>query len=311
MAVKKITETEFKTVSEMTEQDPNGFVEYQGKFYRMTMRELGALIGIDRTTQVHEFVQQWIEAHPEDVIMLKDGSISLEKLTNELVTYLANETELDIERKRIDALIAGGEITGDFDVEVADARTQWNGTVATSLGTAIRNQFNAIFTNLVAVQTTEPTAPENKVWIEETEEEYEVPTVEDMENAIKDKMERYIIKLVLNGSTYSIQDYTTSQNITFNTLKEALSDTSKYVVCVYGNTKLRPQYVSTSEIVFTGLSRDASGADAIRMIVRPTGVSYDVFPLQKEGDFATHEDLNNLGMTVVDGMLCYVFEEEE
>lgn len=144
MAVKKITETEFITESDITEQDPNGFLEYQGKFYRISMTELATLVGIDRTTQVNAYIQQWIDEHPEDVAFIKNGSISIDKLNSDLVNYLAKETEVDVERKRIDSLIAGGEITGDFDAEVADARMHWDGTVSTSLGTAIRTQFSTL-----------------------------------------------------------------------------------------------------------------------------------------------------------------------
>lgn len=221
MAVKKITETDFITGSEMTEQDPDGFVEYKGKFYRITMTELGALVGMDRTTQVHEFVQQWIEEHPDDVIMLKDGSISLAKLTSDLLSYLASETELDVERKRIDSLIAGGEITGNFDAEIVDARTQWNGTVASSLGSAIRDQFNAIFTNLVAVQTEEPTASENKVWIKESDDEYTVPTVEEM-NAVKTALENAISEETTRAKTAENTNSTNLENLGLSVVDGAL-----------------------------------------------------------------------------------------
>lgn len=102
------------------------------------------------------------------------------------------------------------------------------------------------------------------------------------EDDISDKMERYIIRLVTDGETYSITNYETGADISFDDLTAAIRDTSKYVVCVYGNSKLRPQYISSSEIVFTGLNRDASGADALRMIVRPTGVQYDSFAIASE-----------------------------
>lgn len=96
-------------------------------------------------------------------------------------------------------------------------------------------------------------------------------------------MTRYIVRLVKNGDTYSVTDLD-GENITFADLMTAVRDTTKYVVCVYGNSKLRPQYVGASEIVFTGLSRDASGADTLRMIVRPSGVQFDIYALASEGE---------------------------
>lgn len=102
-----------------------------------------------------------------------------------------------------------------------------------------------------------------------------------------EKMTRYIIRLVETGGTYSITDID-GHAVNFATLLAAVRDTSNYVVCVCGNSKLRPQYVGASEIVFTGLSRDASGADTLRMIVRASGVQYDVLPM------ATESDINEL-----------------
>lgn len=103
--------------------------------------------------------------------------------------------------------------------------------------------------------------------------------------SVAQKMERYIIRLVQNESVFNIIDIDGSE-VDFDTLLTNVKNTSKYVVCVYGNSKLRPQYVGSSEIIFTGLHRDSTGADVLRMIVRPSGIQYDVMEIAKEDEVA-------------------------
>lgn len=141
-----------------------------------------------------------------------------------------------------------------------------------------------------------------------------LPETEAFTDLIQDlnqKMTRYIIRLNQSVSTYSITDLD-GNAVSFADLTTAVRDTSNYVVCVYGNSKLRPQYVSTSEIVFTGLNRDSTGADALRMIVRPTGVQYDVMALAKESEISRLEtEIENAKPTDYDEYKAKVDNLEE
>lgn len=133
---------------------------------------------------------------------------------------------------------------------------------------------------------------------------------------VAQKMERYIIRLVQNESVFNIIDIDGSE-VDFDTLLTNVKDTSKYVVCVYGNSKLRPQYVGSSEIIFTGLHRDSTGADVLRMIVRPSGIQYDVMSIAKEDEVAEikqdvlqlQSDMGGCKFTVVDGILTVTYDE--
>lgn len=116
----------------------------------------------------------------------------------------------------------------------------------------------------------------------------------NMENGIESisngAMERVPIKLVKNGSTFKITDWNNA-NLPFNTLKNTLKDVTKYVVMVYGNSKLRPQYVSDSEIIFIGLTEDSTGAKILiedstvvkilRVVYTPSRCSYTATELVK------------------------------
>lgn len=106
------------------------------------------------------------------------------------------------------------------------------------------------------------------------------------------KMSRYIVRLVQNGSTYTVQDYNTNQTLSFDQLKSAISDTSNYVVCVYGNSKLRPQYVSSGEMMFIGLDRASAEAKILRLIVTPSRVSYETFALAGKGDYYSKAEID-------------------
>lgn len=193
MASQRITDTPMITVREMIDQDPNGFVEFKGKFYRMNLAELSALVGLDRTEQVHAIVQDYINNHPEDVIMLKDGSVSYAKFSQSAIENLATEVELEVERTRIDNLLAlqDGSTTGD--AEIQDARLGWDNNTYSSLGTAIRTQFNNLFNSLVAVQDVKPDSFYNKLWVEQTEDEsievYTKTEVDTMINSLSTEIE--------------------------------------------------------------------------------------------------------------------------
>lgn len=100
------------------------------------------------------------------------------------------------------------------------------------------------------------------------------------------KMIRYIIKLVKNGDTYSIQTYDGTP-LDFATLSTQIKNTSNYVVMVYGNSKLRPQYVSTSEMMFIGLDR-SQDTKVLRVIFTPTRCSYETFELVENSDLTNY-----------------------
>lgn len=105
----------------------------------------------------------------------------------------------------------------------------------------------------------------------------------DLHNVLSSKMERYIVKLIKIGTIYSIQTYD-GIAIDFNTLSTVIKDTSKYVVMTYGNSKLRPQYVSTNEIMFIGLDRASSSSKVLRVLFTPTNCNYETFELAEDAE---------------------------
>lgn len=114
------------------------------------------------------------------------------------------------------------------------------------------------------------------------------------------RMKRYIVRLVKTGDNYVVQDYYTQAALSFDELKAAISDTSNYVVCVYGNSKLRPQYVSTSEMMFIGLDRASADAKVLRLLVTPTRTAYEVFSLASASDVSGKYTLPSTGIPEAD-----------
>lgn len=101
------------------------------------------------------------------------------------------------------------------------------------------------------------------------------------------KMERYIIKLVKTGTTtYKLTTYE-GADLTFDSLLLTLRNTSRYVVCLYGNSKLRPQYVSDTEMLFVGLDRASTTSKVLRMLVTRSYVQYLTFDLVEDSVYQT------------------------
>lgn len=114
-----------------------------------------------------------------------------------------------------------------------------------------------------------------------------------------DEMKRYIVKLVKQGNDYVIQDVEGEQ-LDFEGLSQTIRDTSKYVVMVYGNSKLRPQYVSGSEMMFIGLDRASQNSKVLRVLFTATRCTYEVFELQEQiTDLATIRIGAGLGATAL------------
>lgn len=107
---------------------------------------------------------------------------------------------------------------------------------------------------------------------------------EELRELVSEKMKRVVVRLVNENGAFSVKDYQTGTALTFDALKALISDVSNYVVCVYGNSKLRPQYVSTSEMMFIGLDRASEEAKVLRLLVTPTRVSYETFSLASKSE---------------------------
>lgn len=99
---------------------------------------------------------------------------------------------------------------------------------------------------------------------------------------VPEKMQRYIIRLVAVGSGWQMQKYESGEVLTFPVLLAAIRDTSNYVVVVYGNSKLRPQYVSTNEMMFIGLDRASSSSKILRIIFTPSRLTYETFEIAEK-----------------------------
>ena len=110
---------------------------------------------------------------------------------------------------------------------------------------------------------------------------------------VADKMERVVLYLSSNNNTYTLRkaDNTT---VNFSALYSLCRDESKYVVVLIGNSKLRPQYVSASEIHCDGEDRDSQGTMFLRMVMTPTTLYYGTFRQADKSDIPTNtEQLTN------------------
>lgn len=122
-------------------------------------------------------------------------------------------------------------------------------------------------------------------------------------NAVREqldqKMERYVIKLVKTGDSFKLTDYD-GNDLTFSDVYDVTHQIKEYVVVLYGNSKLRPQYVSTNEIMFTGLDR-STDAKVLRIILTPTRLSYDTFVLAEASDLtALRSDISRLSESITE-----------
>lgn len=125
-----------------------------------------------------------------------------------------------------------------------------------------------------------------------TEEEIRAVFQEDLdslEDEISEKMSRYVMRLVKNAdSTYKLTSLD-DVDLSFTEVRDITQDLSKYVVVLYGNSKLRPQYVSTNEMIFIGLDRSTE-SKILRMHYTPDRLAYDAYVLAEKTDLTGKAD---------------------
>lgn len=115
------------------------------------------------------------------------------------------------------------------------------------------------------------------------------------------KMERYVIRLVKNSdNTYKLTSLD-DNDLTFNEVYQITRKLNEYVVMIYGNSKLRPQYVSTNEMMFIGIDRSTE-TKVLRVIFTPTRLTYETFRLAKWNDIVNKmaTDMSNITKDGVD-----------
>lgn len=118
--------------------------------------------------------------------------------------------------------------------------------------------------------------------------EIDIPTkVSELENDI-DLMNRYIMRLVKVGTSYVMNDLNGNQ-LSFNTVLQAIRDVSNYAVLLYGNSKLRPQYVSDNEILLIGVDRASTSSKVLRVVFTSNRLSYETFELAEKTDIPNLE----------------------
>ena len=101
--------------------------------------------------------------------------------------------------------------------------------------------------------------------------------IAELRELIDSKMERYVIRLTKIGDTYKMSSLDDT-DLTFTEVYNMTKQLNKYVVIVYGNNKLRPQYISTNEMMFIGLDRSTE-SKILRIIYTPTRLDYQSFKL--------------------------------
>lgn len=119
-------------------------------------------------------------------------------------------------------------------------------------------------------------------------------SAEELRELINERMIREVLRLVKVGNDFQVQDYKTGTSLSFNAVKDRISQLSNYVVMVYGNSKLRPQYVSTNELMFIGLDRASSEAKVLRLLMTADRISYETFPLASKSDIPSEDYINGL-----------------
>lgn len=120
------------------------------------------------------------------------------------------------------------------------------------------------------------------------------PNGETLDETINEKMTRVVLTLTRNGNTYTLKDKDNA-TVNFAALYDLIDDESNYVVILYNQSKLRPQYVSANEIHCDGEDFDSDGVFFLRMLMTPTSLSYQRLDLANETDTdEMREDINNL-----------------
>ena len=105
-------------------------------------------------------------------------------------------------------------------------------------------------------------------------------------------MQRYVIRLNKNGETYYLTDYISGATLSFTDIYNKTRDTSLYVVCVYGASKLRPQYVNSTEMIFLGIDR-ATSSKVLRLHITPSTVAYRTYELAEKSEVYTKSEIDS------------------
>lgn len=104
-------------------------------------------------------------------------------------------------------------------------------------------------------------------------------------------MQRYVMRLNKNGDTYYLTDYVSGATLSFTDIYNKTRDTSLYVVCVYGASKLRPQYVNSTEMIFLGIDR-ATSSKVLRLHITPSTVAYRTYELAEASNVYTKSEID-------------------
>lgn len=99
------------------------------------------------------------------------------------------------------------------------------------------------------------------------------PNGKTLDETINEKMTRVVLTLTNSGNTYTLKDKD-GVSVNFATLYDLIDKESNYIVILHGQNKLRPQYVSSTEIHCNGEDFDSSGVFFLRMLMTPTNLSY-------------------------------------
>lgn len=123
------------------------------------------------------------------------------------------------------------------------------------------------------------------------------------------KMERYVIRLVKNSdNTYKMTSLD-DEDLTFNEVYEVTKKLNEYVVIVYGNSKLRPQYVSTNEMMFIGIDRSTE-TKVLRILYTPIRLIYETFRLVEQSDLNNYMPKSQLMDTGIKSISWAVVRSE-
>ena len=108
---------------------------------------------------------------------------------------------------------------------------------------------------------------------------------------ITQMMQRYVMRLTKSGETYYLTDYVSGATLSFTDIYNKTRDTSLYVVCVYGASKLRPQYVNSTEMIFLGIDR-ATSSKVLRLHITPSSVAYRTYELAEKSEVYTKSEID-------------------